>query len=120
VNISTGSCHQTFTEQIQMRRISAKFAPRLLPDVQKENRVEISQELLANLNGNENFLKNIITGDKDFSCFPNLKTTLKGHRFQTIRGVRVKCDKRTARYHRKCAPGSILTMEETLGTVYRK
>jgi len=35
-----------------------------LTDGQKENCVEISQELLANANGNENFLKNIITGDE--------------------------------------------------------
>jgi len=47
-----------------MRRVSAKFVPRLLTDDQKENRVEISQELLANANGNENFLKKIITGDE--------------------------------------------------------
>ena len=47
-----------------MRRVSAKYVPRLLTDVQKENRVEISKELLANANGNENFLKNIITGDE--------------------------------------------------------
>ena len=47
-----------------MRRVSAKFVPRLLTDDQKENCVEISQELLANANGNENFLKNIITGDE--------------------------------------------------------
>ena len=37
--------------------------PRLLTNDQKENCIEISQELLANANGNENFLKNIITGD---------------------------------------------------------
>jgi len=46
-----------------MRRVSSKFVPRLLTDDQKENRVEISQELLDNADGNENFLKNIITGD---------------------------------------------------------
>ena len=45
-----------------MRRVSAKFVPRLLTDDQKENRVEISQELLANANGKENFLMDIITG----------------------------------------------------------
>ena len=38
----------------------------------------------------------------DFFLFPKLKR---------------KCDKRTARHHRKCIPGSIPTMEETLGTV---
>jgi hypothetical protein len=38
--------------------------PRLLSDDHKENCVEINQELLASANGNENFLKNIITGDE--------------------------------------------------------
>jgi len=64
VGISIGSCHQIFTEKLKMCRVSAKFVPRLLTDDQKENRVEISQELLANANGNENFFKNIITGDE--------------------------------------------------------
>jgi len=39
-----------------MRRVSAKFVPRFLTDNQKENRIEMSHELLANANGNENFL----------------------------------------------------------------
>jgi len=64
VGISIGSCHEIFTEKLQMRRVSEKFVPRLLTDDQKENRIEISQELLANANGNGNFLKNIITGDE--------------------------------------------------------
>ena len=46
VGISIGSCHQIFTGKRQMRRVSAKFVPRLLTDDQKENRVEISRELL--------------------------------------------------------------------------
>jgi len=62
VGISIGSCHQIFTQKRQMRRVSAKYVPRLLTDDQKENRVEISQELLASANGSENF-KNIITAD---------------------------------------------------------
>ena len=45
VGISIGSCHQIFTEKLQMRRVSAKFVPHWLTDDQKENRVEISQEL---------------------------------------------------------------------------
>ena len=64
VGISVGSCHQMFTEKLQMCCISAKFVPRLLTDDQKENRVEISLELLTNANGNENFLKNIIIGNE--------------------------------------------------------
>jgi hypothetical protein len=52
VGISTGSCPQISTEKLQMRRVSAKFVLHLLTEDQKENRVEISQELLANANGN--------------------------------------------------------------------
>ena len=44
-----------------MRRVSSKFLSRLLTDNQKESRFEISQELLANVNCNEDFLKNITT-----------------------------------------------------------
>ena len=64
VSISIQSCHPVFTDKLQMRRVSAKFVPRFLTDNQKENRVEISQELLAIANGNVNFLKKIITGDE--------------------------------------------------------
>ena len=56
VVISIESCHKIFTEELQLRRISAKFMLHLLTDDQKENHVEISHELLANANGNENFL----------------------------------------------------------------
>jgi hypothetical protein len=45
---------------------------------------------------------------------------LKSSIFFWTSGDSGKCDKRTARHHRKCVPASISTMEETLGTVYRQ
>jgi len=51
--------------------------PRLLTNDQKENRVEISQELLANANGNENFLKNIITGDETWVYGYDVETKMQ-------------------------------------------
>jgi len=60
-----------------MRSVSAKFVACLLTDDQKENRVEISQELLASANGNENFLKNIITGDETWVCGYDVKTKMQ-------------------------------------------
>ena len=47
-----------------MRHVSAKFVLSFLTDDQEVNRVEIGQVLLAIAHGNENFLKNIITGDE--------------------------------------------------------
>ena len=60
-----------------MRRVSAKFMPCLLTDDQKENRVEISQELLANANGNQNFLKNIITEDETWVYGYDVETKMQ-------------------------------------------
>jgi len=77
VGISIGSCPQIFTEKLQMRRVSAKFVTRLLTDEQKQNRVEISQELLANANGNENFIKNITTGDETWVYWNDVETKMQ-------------------------------------------
>ena len=60
-----------------MRRASAKFVPHLLTDHQKENRVEISHELLANANGNENFLRNIISGDETWVYGYDVETKIQ-------------------------------------------
>ena len=49
----------------------------LLTDDQKQNRAEISQELLANANGNENILKNIITGDEMWVYGCDLETKMQ-------------------------------------------
>ena len=51
--------------------------PRLLTDDQKENRSENSQELLANAKGNENFLKNIITGDETWVYGYDVETKIQ-------------------------------------------
>jgi len=48
-----------------------------LTDDQKENCVEISQELLVNPYGNENFLKNIITGDETWVYGYDVETKME-------------------------------------------
>jgi len=82
LGICIGSCHQFFTEKLQMRRVSAKFVPRLLTDDQKETHVEISQELLANENGNESFLKNIITGHETWVYGYDIETKMQSSQWR--------------------------------------
>jgi len=77
VGVGIGSCHQIFTEKLQMRRVSAKSAPCLLTDDQKENCADISQELLAKANGNENFLKNIVTRDETWVYGYDVETKMQ-------------------------------------------
>jgi len=58
-----------------MYQVSAKFMLNLLTDTQ--NHIEISHELLANANGNENFLKNIITGDETWVYGYDVETRMQ-------------------------------------------
>jgi len=60
-----------------MHLVSAKFVPLLSTDDQKENRVEISLEMLANANGNENFLKNSMTGDETWVYVYDAETKMQ-------------------------------------------
>ena len=57
-----------------MRRVARKFVPRLLTNEQKENRVTISQVLFDRSNADENFLKNVITGDETWVYGCNVET----------------------------------------------
>jgi hypothetical protein len=41
-----------------MHRVSANFVPHLLTDGQQENRVSIRQDMLADADADENFMKN--------------------------------------------------------------
>jgi hypothetical protein len=47
-----------------MRRISARFVPRLLRDDQKALRVSVCRELKQQARDDPNFISNIITGDE--------------------------------------------------------
>ena len=64
VGICISSCHLILTYKMKMRRVAAKFVPRLLTNAQKENRVTVRQELFDSSNTDENSLKNVITGDE--------------------------------------------------------
>jgi predicted transcriptional regulator len=46
LGLSYGTCQRILTEDLNMRRISAKFVPRLLTEEQKQRRVFVFQELL--------------------------------------------------------------------------
>ena len=64
VGISRGSVHSILTEDLCMRRVSAKSIPKLLTEQQKELRMEITQDMLDCANNDLEFTKTIITGDE--------------------------------------------------------
>jgi histone-lysine N-methyltransferase SETMAR len=54
IGVSIGSVHSILTEELGMRRVSAKFVPKLLTMEQKQRRLEIAQDMLDNANSNPN------------------------------------------------------------------
>jgi histone-lysine N-methyltransferase SETMAR len=52
IEVSIGSAHSILTEDLGMRRESAKFVPKLLTMEQKQRRLEIAQDMLDNANSN--------------------------------------------------------------------
>ena len=61
VVISIGSVHSILTENLNLRRVSAKFVPKLLMEQQKELQKEFFEDMLDH---DPEFIKTIITGDE--------------------------------------------------------
>jgi len=49
-----------------LRRVSAKFVPKLLTMEQKQLRLEIAQDMLDCVESDSNFLNTVITGDESW------------------------------------------------------
>jgi len=77
VGICKSWCHLILTDKLKMCCFAAKFVPRLLTDAQKENRVTVSQELFDRSNADENFLKNVITGDETWVYCYDVETKVQ-------------------------------------------
>ncbi|UYV73503.1 hypothetical protein LAZ67_10003842 [Cordylochernes scorpioides] len=64
LNISIGSCHSIFINDLGMRRVATKFVPKLLNCDQKQNRMNIANEMLDSVRDDPNLLQRVITGDE--------------------------------------------------------
>ncbi|UYV62765.1 hypothetical protein LAZ67_2001857 [Cordylochernes scorpioides] len=64
LNISIGSCHSIFINDLGMRRVAAKFVPKLLNCDQKQHRMNIANEMLDSFRDDPNLLQRVITGDE--------------------------------------------------------
>ena len=93
VGISIGSCHLIFSNVLGMKRVAAKFVPKLLNFEQKQCRISIAQELLNDVNNDPGLLKRVIMAPCDFVVFPKLKKPMKGKRYATIDEIKSESKK---------------------------
>src|SRR5215510_11789421 len=90
VSISKTVCHEIITENLGMHGIAAKFVPCLLTDDEKQNRVDVSQELLDRANDDDNFLENIITEDETWVYGYDVKTKVQSSQWVSKTSPRPK------------------------------
>jgi len=64
LNISYGSVQNILTTDFNMRRVSAKFVPRVLTVEQKQQPLSISVQLRDHAASDSSILGNVITGDE--------------------------------------------------------
>ncbi|XP_043071211.1 protein GVQW3-like [Drosophila grimshawi] len=66
LDISIGSWHSIFINDLGMRRVAAKFVPKLLNCDQKQHRMNIANEMLDSVRDDPNLLQRVITGDESW------------------------------------------------------
>ena len=59
--VSWSSCQRILTEELHMKRVAAKFVPRLLLEDQRANRLDVCREMKDQLKTDPDFLSKIIT-----------------------------------------------------------
>ena len=90
VGISTGSAQSILTENLNLRRVSAKFVPKLLTEQQMERRKEISEDMLDLTNHDPEFIKAIITGDETWVYGYNPETKFQSSQWKHPESQRPK------------------------------
>ena len=90
VGIGYRSCQLILTEQLNMHRTAAKFVPRVLPQVQKESRVAICQDLKETVINDPTLLLNVITGDESVVYAYNPETKLQSSQWKSPGSLRPK------------------------------
>ena len=62
--LSWSSCQRILTDDLNMKRVSAKFVPRLLTEDQKNNRLNVCYDLREQVGNDLQILSKVVTGDE--------------------------------------------------------
>jgi len=66
--VSWSSCQRILSEELQMKRVAAKFVPHVLTADQKQSRVDACRELKEHLEIDPDLFSKVITGDESW-CY---------------------------------------------------
>ena len=90
VNLNHETVHQLVTEDLMMRKVCAKLVPKVLSDDQRARRLAVSEEMLARLQTEPNFLNSVVTGDESWVYEYDPETKLQSAEWHTPTSPRPK------------------------------
>ena len=90
VGSSHGSIHAILSDDLKMRRVSAKFVPRQLTMDQMECCMMVAGDLFEKSTENPTFLTKIVTGDKSWVFAYDLETKMQSAEWHTALSPRPK------------------------------
>ncbi|GFW38321.1 protein GVQW3 [Trichonephila clavipes] len=82
-HISVGPCDEIMRKDLNMRRVSVKFVPRLLTEDQQFQRLATSSDLFQSASDDPKFMKLIITGDESWVYGYDPETKRQSSQFKT-------------------------------------
>jgi len=88
--VSWSSCQRILTENLHMKRVAAKFIPRLLSEDQRANHLDVCREMIDQLKTDPNFLSKIITGDESWCYGYDLETKQQSSQWKSASSPRPK------------------------------
>ncbi|XP_011883996.1 PREDICTED: putative uncharacterized protein FLJ37770 [Vollenhovia emeryi] len=86
LNIPKSTVHRIISEDLLMRKVSAKLVPRVLTDDQKQLRVLRCKELLQLCEDDPEFLSKVVTGDETW-CFEYIAGTTRRQKGRALSGT---------------------------------
>ena len=82
LKMSTGIVHKILTEHLGMRKISARWVPKLLSVSEKAKRVQFCQENLDFMEGENKFLSTVVTGDETWCYYYDPETKVQSKQWK--------------------------------------
>lgn len=116
VNMSFGEVQMIVTSILNMRRIAAKFVPRLLSHEQKEHRLQVCRDLRQRALDDPEFLSRIITADESWIYGYDPETKQQSSQWKSPQSPRPK----KARQVKSGTKSMIIVFFDIRGIVHRE
>lgn len=89
VGISIGTCHNILSNILGMKQVAEKFIPKLPNFDQKNNRMNVAQERLNDVNHDPSLLERVITGDETWVYGYDVETKVQSSTWKHLTLCRV-------------------------------